>query len=1030
MSSYNVTCQNVFNDSDFTATDLNCISFNCHGFKQSSEYIVKTVARNDVVCLTETWLRPNESNVIDNVLCNHPTTCNERFVSFTKSGMTNCDSDYSGRPFGGVAIIVRCNDNFSAREIDISSDRIIAVGLYDHDGNLVQVLLCAYFPFMDKTNSNCTQVYTEVLDQLQSVVDTYADTCAMTIFGDFNTQLPMSTKLNKHWFKAKGFNKHSRILYDFIVSNDMCAADVMFKQDVNYTYFCHAANHYTWIDHVICLKKDVPAVKNCLIVPLEFDNSSDHLPICLQMSVKCFSGKNIDHAVGEHTYFTKPNWSSHAKNDRYRECLSARLSKLSLSQSPKHVNGLSVDEWVNTQFKHVNHAIVESCKEAGCVPKQARRPKRYWCPDLSRLRDSKHFWWTVWIAADRPRSGVLFSIYKGLKSKHRCKCRRYINGTERKQVATINHHFKSKNIAGFWNMLRKQNFKHIDSALSASNFASFYSNIMEDSDVSSLSDTHLTIKTSVEQHARTIQEAVEMKISPGQVRQMIQSLKSGTAAGHDTISTEHLQHGLCDNLCIVLANLYSVMLSAQVIPEVIQTGVIIPILKKPTLDVNKPEHYRPITLSSVHSKLVEMILMPNYHSHDNQYGFTEERGTSFVTSLINDLGAYLNDAGSPMYLCTLDAEKCFDSIWHDGLFYKLRDILPAHHWLYLLKWYRSSYASVRWSSTMSNKFRITRGMKQGSLLSPVLFKIFLDDLMAQLEQAQHGVRISDLKMNCGTYADDISVFSATITGLQALMDICVSYADKWRMKFSKTKSKCMVLGKAITKYTPTWHLYDQEIQPSEEVDILGVTISSTYNSTSHVNKRTSLCRRSIYRLSTSGMCYPGLEAGAKAHIWNVIGAPTIQYGMECLDLNRKNSQQLSTCQTNIIKNVMGFSKRCHHTHLLQALRISSFDQDLDLAMRRLYHRVMLTDTPAGAVQTRLLARYTSTGHLVKHSLLARLVSRGHDPYSLIQNTGPKQDILREPNGIADSLSYLITHQNFIKPWSEEFTQARLLLAAF
>ena len=99
-------------------------------------------------------------------------------------------------------------------------------------------------------------------------------------------------------------------------------------------------------------------------------------------------------------------------------------------------------------------------------------------------------------------------------------------------------------------------------------------------------------------------------------------------------------------------------------------------------------------------------------------------------------------------------------------------------------------------------------------------------------------------------------------------------------------------------------------------------------------------------------------------------------------------------------------------------------------MRRLYHRLMLTDTPAGAVQRRLLARHASTGHLVKHSVLARLVSRGHDPYGLIQNPGTKHDTLCEPNGTADSLSYLFTHENFIKLWLEEFTQARLLLAAF
>ena len=337
---------------------------------------------------------------------------------------------------------------------------------------------------------------------------------------------------------------------------------------------------------------------------------------------------------------------------------------------------------------------------------------------------------------------------------------------------------------------------------------------------------------------------------------------------------------------------------------------------------------------------------------------------------------------------------------------------------------------VSWSSCMSHGFRISRGMKQGSLLSPVLFKIFMDDLMEQLNQVKTGVRIEDLTLNCCTYADDITVFASTITGQQLLIDICVTYADTWRMQFSKNKSKCLILGKAITKYTPTWRLYDQEIQPSEEVEILGVSMSHNFDFSSHVNKRASLCRNSILRLPPSGMCYPGLEAGAKAQVWNAVGAPTIQYGMECVHLNAKNTRQLYSSQTNIIKSIMGLNKRCHHTHLLKALQISSPDESLDLAMRRLYHRMMLNDTPAGALQTRLLARFTTTGRLGKYTLLARLLSRGHDPYSLIQHPGPRCNSIHDADGITDSLRYLITHQNFVKPWSEEYIQARLLLTAF
>ena len=57
-----------------------------------------------------------------------------------------------------------------------------------------------------------------------------------------------------------------------------------------------------------------------------------------------------------------------------------------------------------------------------------------------------------------------------------------------------------------------------------------------------------------------------------------------------------------------------------------------------------------------------------------------------LINLINDI----NDRGSPLYICSLDAEKCFDSIWHDALLYKLWEKLPLHHWLLMYRWYNNS----------------------------------------------------------------------------------------------------------------------------------------------------------------------------------------------------------------------------------------------------------------------------------------------------------------------------------------------------
>ena len=152
--------------------------------------------------------------------------------------------------------------------------------------------------------------------------------------------------------------------------------------------------------------------------------------------------------------------------------------------------------------------------------------------------------------------------------------------------------------------------------------------------------------------------------------------------------------------------------------------------------------------------------------------------------------------------------------------------------------------------------------------------------------------------------------------------------------------------------------------------------------------------------------------------------------MESISLSKKDQRLLSTSQTSIIKHVMGFPKRYHHSALLQALDIPSFKENLDLACRRLYHSLMLSNTPAGILQTKLLSRYLTSGHLTKDTLLHRLVKSGHDPCKLIAGPGPKVRTPINSDGVVDSLRYLVFHQNFIKPWSEEYLTAGLILKAF
>ena len=82
-------------------------------------------------------------------------------------------------------------------------------------------------------------------------------------------------------------------------------------------------------------------------------------------------------------------------------------------------------------------------------------------------------------------------------------------------------------------------------------------------------------------------------------------------------------------------------------------------------------------ISSVHTKAIESFIIPSAEISDNKFGFRESRGTAFACNLRNDVTSYCKSRNSPLFLATLDAEKCFDSICHVSLFLKLIDVLPS-----------------------------------------------------------------------------------------------------------------------------------------------------------------------------------------------------------------------------------------------------------------------------------------------------------------------------------------------------------------
>ena len=247
--------------------------FNCHGFKESSDYILSRASDVNFMCLSETWIKSSEPDFIQNIINQHVMSKNNSYVVFSKCGMDEDDEHLPGRPYGGVAIICKVMDNISYEMIKCNTRNIVGVMMKDIHGSPMQMLLGVYMPYYDRSKISQTDAYVEYIDELQCIIDEYGETVPIKIVGDFNARLPNASECDTvNWYKRNGFTSHSKLMHDFIVGNTLNVVDLAFKQHVNYTYFNIARGVFSWIDHVLstdydmawCIQLDRSCVINCL----------------------------------------------------------------------------------------------------------------------------------------------------------------------------------------------------------------------------------------------------------------------------------------------------------------------------------------------------------------------------------------------------------------------------------------------------------------------------------------------------------------------------------------------------------------------------------------------------------------------------------------------------------------------------------------------------------------------------------------------------------------------------------------------
>ena len=280
-------------------------------------------------------------------------------------------------------------------------------------------------------------------------------------------------------------------------------------------------------------------------------------------------------------------------------------------------------------------------------------------------------------------------------------------------------------------------------------------------------------------------------------------------------------------------------------PQSMINSVIVHLVKNKSGDLTDKNNYRPIALSSIASKVFEHIIILRLEEYlwtnDNQFGFKSGHSTDLCIYALSEFIEYFKSRSTSVYVAFLDASKAFDKISHWIIFRKLIDRkVPIYLVKILCYWYQHQIMSVRWGCSISKGFNVTNGVRQGGVLSPKLFNVYIDGLSNILNNCTTGGFLGGKRINHMLYADDLCIVSLSSAGLQNLLSICDKYCASHSITFNVKKSVCMFFKSSVNKHCDYANVYlsGNHIDFVQEVKYLGVLLNSSMKTSIDVSRQT------------------------------------------------------------------------------------------------------------------------------------------------------------------------------------------------
>ena len=361
----------------------------------------------------------------------------------------------------------------------------------------------------------------------------------------------------------------------------------------------------------------------------------------------------------------------------------------------------------------------------------------------------------------------------------------------------------------------------------------------------------------------------DIKFSVDDVRKKLIKLKANKASGPDELNVNVLKH--VPNFDLPLKIIFQSSLDSGTVPQDWRDANVTPLFKKGSR--TKANNYRPVSLTSQVVKLFERIVYDRIYSFlkDNNFFSCDQHGfqgqCSCVTQLIECLFDWtLNyDLGAQTDVIYLDFAKAFDTVPHQRLLLKLRNAGirgKALNWIAAFLTNRRQRVMLR--NGTSGWRRVKSGVPQGSILGPLLFLVYVNDIPDEIECMAKMFADDTKAYNKITSREDCHKLQQDLNSLSA-------WSRRWLLSFNETK--CFLLrikGSIEYMYTLNGHYVQQDKSQKD----LGVLVADDLKFSKHIKGSIS---RANQRIGMIKRCFSGLTKQKVETLYKAIVRPILEY---------------------------------------------------------------------------------------------------------------------------------------------------------